>query len=276
MVSAMTFFSSCFVPKQAFETTGISTNGNSRQTGTSQAENKRVFQPSPVTGYRPAMIEAVIFDCDGVLVDSEVIAHEVEMLTLGEIGLSYDSHDFKARFMGMSDKAFHAALDADAQARLGRLIMAELGPRMKARFAAAMETRLAAIAGAHEAVDVLRGLKAVASSSTTQGLEKKLRLTGLWERFAPHIYSAEHVEHAKPAPDLFLLAARALHVSPSQCLVIEDSVNGVNAAHAAGMRVWGFMGGGHMDEHSRARLISARAERIVENWKEAAQLFAGL
>jgi HAD superfamily hydrolase (TIGR01509 family) len=222
------------------------------------------------------MIRAVIFDCDGVLVDSEVIAHEVEMLTLGEIGLTYDSHDFKARFMGMSDKAFHAALEADGQARLGRSIIEEIRPRMKARFVEAMETRLAAVAGVHEAVDAVRGAKAVASSSTTKGLEKKLRLTGLWDRFAPHVYSAEHVEHAKPAPDLFLLAARELSVAPSQCLVIEDSVNGVKAAHAAGMRVWGFMGGGHMDEHSRKRLVDARAERIVENWKEAAGLFAGL
>lgn len=222
------------------------------------------------------MIKAVIFDCDGVLVDSEVIAHEVEMLTLGEVGLTYDSHDFKARFMGMSDKAFRAALEADAQARLGRSIIEEIGPRMKERYATEMEARLTAIAGVHEAVDAVRGLKAVASSSTTKGLEKKLRLTGLWDRFAPHIYSAEHVEHSKPAPDLFLLTARELGVAPSQCLVIEDSVNGVNAAHAAGMRVWGFMGGGHMDEHSRKRLVAARAERIVENWVDAAELFLAL
>jgi HAD superfamily hydrolase (TIGR01509 family) len=222
------------------------------------------------------MIKAVIFDCDGVLVDSEVIAHEVEMATLGEIGLDYDSHDFKARFMGMSDKAFHAALEADGQARLGRSIVGEIVPKMKERYAAAMQTRLAAIAGVHDAVDAVHGLKAVASSSTTKGLEKKLRLTGLWDRFAPHVYSAEHVTHAKPAPDLFLLAARELGVAPDTCLVIEDSVNGVTAAHAAGMRVWGFMGGGHMDDHARERLIAANVARIVGNWKDAVPLLAAL
>lgn len=220
------------------------------------------------------MIKAVIFDCDGVLVDSEVIAHEVEMLTLGEIGLTYDSHDFKARFMGMSDTAFHAALEADGQARLGRSIIEEIRPRMKARFIEAMETRLAAVAGVHAAVDAVHVAKAVASSSTKKGLERKLRLVDLWDRFAPHVYSAEDVTHAKPAPDMFLLAARELGVAPSQCLVIEDSVNGVKAAHAAGMRVWGFMGGGHMDEHSRKRLTDAHVERIVENWADAAVLFA--
>jgi HAD superfamily hydrolase (TIGR01509 family) len=129
-----------------------------------------------------------------------------------------------------------------------------------------METRLAEVSGALAAVRSLRGLKAVASSSREAALEKKLRKTGLWEHFAPHVYSAEHVTHSKPAPDLFLHAANALGVSPGDCLVLEDSVNGVTAAHAAGMRVWGFMGGGHMDEHSRARLEGAKVERVIEDW----------
>jgi HAD superfamily hydrolase (TIGR01509 family) len=222
------------------------------------------------------MISAIIFDCDGVLVDSEVLAHAVESAVLGEIGLEYDPREFKARFMGMSDKAFHAALEADGQARLGRSILAEIAPRMKARYAEAIETKLAAVADAHAAVEAVRRPKAVASSSTAKGLESKLRKTGLWESFAPHVYSAEDVTHSKPAPDLFLLAAHSLGVAPAHCLVIEDSVNGVMAAHAAGMCVWGFMGGGHMDEDSRARLTAAGVERVVENWAEAAALFAAL
>ena len=222
------------------------------------------------------MISAVIFDCDGVLVDSEVLAHAVETAVLGEIGLDYDPGEFKARFMGMSDKAFHAALEADGQARLGRSILAEIVPRMKARYAEVIATKLAAVAGAHAAVDAVRRPKAVASSSTAKGLESKLKKTDLWDRFAPHVYSAEHVTHSKPAPDLFLLAAKSLGIVPARCLVVEDSVNGVVAAQAAGMRVWGFMGGGHMDEDSRARLRAAGVERIVENWAEAAALFAAL
>ncbi|HEY2071041.1 MAG TPA: HAD-IA family hydrolase [Rhizomicrobium sp.] len=217
------------------------------------------------------MIKAVIFDCDGVLVDSEAVYHEVELAVLAEMGLVYDRHDFKARFMGMSDKAFHAALEEDALTRLGHSLTGEIRPRMKARYAEASD-QLAAVPGAAQAVDAVRVLKAVASSSTTQALEYKLKLTGLWDRFAPHIYSAEHVAHAKPAPDLFLHAADALSVAPAECLVIEDSVNGVRAGHAAGMRVWGFMGGGHMDEQSRVRLADAQVERIVDDWKEAAIL----
>jgi HAD superfamily hydrolase (TIGR01509 family) len=209
---------------------------------------------------------ALIFDCDGVLVDSEVIAHEVESRILSSIGLHYDPHEFKARFMGMSDVAFRAALDADGIARLGRSILADIEGPMDAQYHHAMETRLTEVPGALAAVQSVRGLKAVASSSREAALEKKLKKTGLWEHFAPHVYSAEHVTHAKPAPDLFLHAADALKISPSDCLVIEDSVNGVTAAQAAGMRVWGFMGGGHMDEHSRARLQAAKVERVIEDW----------
>ena len=222
------------------------------------------------------MIKAVIFDCDGVLVDSEVIAHEVEIAVLAEIGLTYDSHDFITRFMGRSDAEFFRLLDADSRARLGRPILDEIRGPMKERYAKEIATRLAEVDGALAAIRACRLPKAVASSSTVRGLDTKLRKVGHWDHFAPHIYSAEHVTHSKPAPDLFLLAAKALDVAPQNCLVIEDSVNGVTAGIAAGMRVWGFGGGGHMTERLTARLTEAGAERIVANWAEAEALFAEL
>jgi HAD superfamily hydrolase (TIGR01509 family) len=222
------------------------------------------------------MISAVIFDCDGVLVDSEVLAHEVELAVLGELGLHYDHHDFTVRFMGRSDKVFFAMLDADAQERLGRPIGNEIRGPMRERYQQAIDTRLAEVPGALRAVASVRHAKAVASSSTEHNLEKKLRRTHLWDHFAPHVYSADHVEHSKPAPDLFLLTAKALDVDPAHCLVIEDSVNGVLAGRAAGMRVWGFLGGGHMSERMAAHLTEAGAERIVKDWSEAETLFAQL
>ncbi|HEY4122975.1 MAG TPA: HAD-IA family hydrolase [Rhizomicrobium sp.] len=221
-------------------------------------------------------ISPIIFDCDGVLVDSEVLAHEVEARVLSGIGLHYDPHEFKARFMGMSDAAFRAALEADGISRLGRSILPEIEGPMDAQYKHAIDTRLTAVRGALEAVRAVTGAKAVASSSQKAALEKKLRKTGLWDEFAPHVYSAQHVTHSKPAPDLFLHAANALGVSPADCLVIEDSVNGVNAGHAAGMRVWGFMGGGHMDEHSRARLEAARVERVIEDWPHFSRVLSSL
>ncbi|HXC57050.1 MAG TPA: HAD-IA family hydrolase [Rhizomicrobium sp.] len=218
----------------------------------------------------------MIFDCDGVLVDSEVLAHEVELAVLQGIGMPYDPHEFTARFMGTSDKAFFAMLEADGQARLGRSIVDEIRGPMNARYRQAVEERLTEVAGALSAIRALRLPKAVASSSTERGLAVKLKKVGHWEHFAPHIYSAEHVAHAKPAPDLFLLAAKALDVAPANCLVIEDSVNGVTAGRAAGMRVWGFRGGGHMTDRLAARLSEAGAERIVADWAQAEALFAAL
>ncbi len=222
------------------------------------------------------MIAAVIFDCDGVLVDSEVLAHEVEAAVLARFGLEYEHAEFRDRFMGMSDKAFHAALDEDAKLRLGRSIIAELVPQMRAHYGTALRERLAEVPGARACVAAVTQPKAVASSSTVESLAFKLKKAQLWDHFAPHIYSADHVVHSKPAPDLFLHAARALAVEPGACLVLEDSVNGVKAGLAAGMRVWGFSGGGHMDGKAAQNLLAAGAERIIANWQDARPALAEL
>jgi HAD superfamily hydrolase (TIGR01509 family) len=220
------------------------------------------------------MFGAVLFDCDGVLVDSEILAVEVETAMLVEFGLHYEIAQFKARFMGMSDQAFYAELNADALAQLARPLPNNFQADCTARLYGAVAERLDEVEGARLAVESLRRPRAVASSSTAEKLEIKLRKTGLYELFAPHIYSADHVAQAKPAPDLFLFAARALDVCPEDCLVFEDSVNGIRAARVAGMRAWGFAGGGHMDELACARLVDAGAERIVSSWAETTALLA--
>jgi HAD superfamily hydrolase (TIGR01509 family) len=221
------------------------------------------------------MVEAVIFDCDGVLVDSEVLALEVELAALSEIGLLYDEEDFKARFMGMSTPAFYDALEADRRARKGLSLPHDFRETCSARYRASWD-RLAEVPGARMAIERVAHPKAVASSSGADALARKLKLTELWELFAPHIYSADHVALAKPAPDLFLHAAGALNVSPERCLVLEDSSNGVIAARAAGMTVWGFMGGGHMNEAAGKRLMAAGAQRLVHNWEDAGEALSAL
>jgi HAD superfamily hydrolase (TIGR01509 family) len=222
------------------------------------------------------VVGAIIFDCDGVLVDSEVIAQEVETSMLAEIGLHYDRREFNVRFMGTSEAAYWELIEADGLARLGRSITAELRVPLDARIRVAFRERLAEVPGARAAVSSVRQLKAVASSSSLKSLRVKLKRADLWDPFAPHVYSADHVRHAKPAPDLFLHSAAMLNVAPRDCLVIEDSVNGVRAALAAGMRVWGFLGGSHHDEDSGTRLVNAGAERIVDDWPSAALLFQQL
>jgi HAD superfamily hydrolase (TIGR01509 family) len=216
--------------------------------------------------------QAVIFDCDGVLVDSEILALEVELAAAATVGLSYDLDEYKARFMGMTTPAFFELLEEDCRAKTGRDLPPDFRDACYGQYRAALSSRLTEVEGA---LDVVRGLgsrKAVASSSNADALEEKLRRTGLWEHFAPHVYSTDLVARGKPAPDIFLHAARMIDVLPQDCLVIEDSVNGVIAARAANMRVWGFLGGGHMNERAGKRLMDAGAERIVADWQEAAGL----
>jgi HAD superfamily hydrolase (TIGR01509 family) len=220
------------------------------------------------------LIKAVLFDCDGVLVDSEVIALRVEMEMLAEQGLHFTRDEYAARFMGLSTEAFHTAIDTEAHVRLGRPISEAI--RQSERLRAVMVAEMKAVPGVEAALAGLQLPKAIASSGSMEGLQRKLTRTGLWTLFEPHIYGADHVAQAKPAPDLFLHAAAALGVAPADCLVIEDSANGVKAGRAAGMTVWGFLGGGHADAALGERLTAAGAERLVADWPQAARLLAAL
>ena len=225
-------------------------------------------------GETGSQVKAVLFDCDGVLVDSEVIALRVELEMLAEQGLDFDRADYAARFMGLSTDAYHAAIDVEARARLGRPISESI--RQSDRLRTVMVAELTQVPGAAQAVASVTLPKAIASSGSMDGLERKLKRTGLWTLFDPHIYGADHVVNAKPAPELFLHAAVALGVVPADCLVIEDSRNGVIAARAAGMRVWGFLGGGHADDALGARLMQVGAERLLRDWPQAARLLSEL
>lgn len=217
--------------------------------------------------------DAVIFDCDGVLVDSEILAIEVEIAILAECGLVYPPDVYHHRFLGLNDAAYHAALDIDCLERTGAPLPEGFLRRARDQRWDACQDRLTEVAGCALAVAALGLPKAVASSSGAGFLREKLRLTGLLEAFDPHIYSADLVARAKPYPDVFLHAAGALGAAPGRCLAIEDSVNGVTSARSAGMVVWAFAGGGHMDPASSARLMEAGAERLVGSWDEAAALF---
>ena len=127
---------------------------------------------------------------------------------------------------------------------------------------------LRAITGAGQCAGQLTVAKAVASSSNEQLLQAKLARTELFGLFDPHIYSADRVNHGKPAPDIFLYAAERLSVDPHDCLVIEDSTNGVIAARAAGMAVWGFLGGGHVFDGHGDGLLAAGAARCVDDFSD--------
>lgn len=212
---------------------------------------------------------AVIFDCDGVLVDSEVLAIRGERAALGALGLDYSPEEYVRRFVGLHDGLFFDHLRADYSNAHGRdapedfedLVLAGRRREMGA---------LAVVEGAAEALLRARGkfgAIAVASSSRAHFLEGKLKRMALYDLAAPHVYSADLVAHGKPAPDVFLFAAERLGVPAPRCLVLEDSVNGVRAGIAAGMTVWGFTGGGHCYEGYAARLLEAGAHRVLADFK---------
>jgi len=210
-------------------------------------------------------MDAVIFDCDGVLVDSETIGQRIELAYLAEIGLPFEPDAYAERYTGRAGAEFHATLDEDHRRRLGRPLPEDFIENLHKRVWAEMDDSLTAIAGVHAAVDALTVPKAVASGSNIVSLEKKLRMVALFDSFAPHVYSSQLVARGKPSPDVFLHAARKLNIAPTRCVAVEDSVNGVLAARAAGMRVVGFCGGGHCARGHGERLSAAGAHDVVEH-----------
>jgi HAD superfamily hydrolase (TIGR01509 family) len=207
-------------------------------------------------------MDAVIFDCDGVLIDSETIAHEVELEAMNRLGLSFDSDRFKALFQGLGVKDWGEALDAHHRAELGTPLPGGFIEGLSAEITRRILADIRPITGAVDAVRAFRGLKAVASSSPKHELHGKVRGLGLWDVFDGHIYSGDDVARGKPAPDLFLLSAGRLGVQPARCVVIEDSVNGVKAGVVAGMTVWGFVGGPHCLADQAQRLSDAGAAHV--------------
>lgn len=212
--------------------------------------------------------DAIIFDCDGVLVDSEVLAIRGERSALEALGLAYTPEEYVRRFVGLHDAAFFDQLKEDHRTRLKREAPPDFEERVLDGRRREMHA-LTVIAGADSALIAARdrfGRIAVASSARAVFLESKLKRMGLYDYAAPHVYSADLVAAGKPQPDIFLYAAAKIGAEPSRCLVLEDSVNGVKAGLAAGMTVWGFTGGGHCFAGYGERLAAAGAQGIISDY----------
>ena len=184
-------------------------------------------------------LQLVIFDCDGVLVDSERLAVRVEAAVLAELGWPLSQAEVVERFMGRS-QAFTAQAILD---RLGGRLPDDWQDRLDRRYRAAFDAELTPVDGIVEALDRIATPTCVASSGSHEMLRHTLGLTGLYQRFEGRIFSASEVAEGKPAPDLFLHAAARLGAEPAACAVVEDSRYGVEAARAAGMRAFGYTGG---------------------------------
>ncbi|OZI73971.1 HAD family hydrolase [Bordetella genomosp. 12] len=205
-----------------------------------------------------ANTQLVIFDCDGVLIDSEIIAAHAQSRALAAHGIEISPLDAARRFAGIPDHDMWLTLQAEANTTLP----ADFELEYAAQLARIFETELRALPHARELIDTLRARGVpycVASSSTPDKLHTALGLTGLWPWFEPHVFSVSQVRRGKPAPDIFLFAAAQMGVAPAHCLVIEDSVPGVTAARAAGMPALGYTGASHIAPGHDARLRQAGA-----------------
>jgi HAD superfamily hydrolase (TIGR01509 family) len=211
--------------------------------------------------------ELVVFDCDGVLVDSEALVVEVEAALLTEAGFELSADDVIDRFVGLSYPTMMAAIEAE----FGRAVPEELDQRVQQAALDRLASDVQAVPGMAELLADLDGPRCVASSSDLDRITMSLSVSGLHGFFpADSIFSAQMVDRPKPAPDLFLLAADSLGVDPRACVVIEDSPHGVEGAVAAGMTAVGLLAGGHVGPNLAPRLREAGAAAVFPTAAELA------
>ena len=185
------------------------------------------------------MPRLVIFDCDGVLVDSERLAIKVDVDVMSRVGWRLTEAEAIEQFVGLS----MAQIRAKVEARIGRCLPGTWEEDFNASLRQRYQAELRPVEGIVEALDSIEHGSCVASSGTHDKIRFSLSLTGLYSRFSGRIFSASEVSNGKPAPDLFLHAAKSMGVRPKDCAVVEDSAPGVVAALAAGMTVFAYAGG---------------------------------
>ncbi len=213
-------------------------------------------------------IDLVIFDCDGVLINSEEIASAVCVEALAELGLRLTLQQYASRYSGRPVADAWRLVEADHGKPLPTGFREKVDTEVLRRFSLSLEP----IDGV---VDMLKGLRlprCVASSTTLPLLKGNLAQVGLAGFFDPSVFSVSQVKRGKPAPDVFLFAASQMGADPHRCLVIEDSAAGVTAARRAGMRAIGFSGGGHTAPDHAEKLTAQGAFAVVHAMRELATL----
>ena len=213
----------------------------------------------------------VIFDCDGVLVDSELIDARIRSECFRVEGFPITAEDLQES-PGISG----VGLAEMIRRRFGRPLPEGFMQATRAKIMSAFTDELRAIEGISELLGSLTMPLSVASNSHLDRVRHSLEVTGLLQFFDPHVFSAIMVERGKPAPDLFLFAAERLNVSPADCLVVEDSVHGIIAGQAAGMEVVGFCGGSHCQTDHSEHLIGAGCERVFARMSEIGEFLCSL
>jgi HAD superfamily hydrolase (TIGR01509 family) len=214
--------------------------------------------------------DLIIFDCDGVLVDSEVISCSVHAEVLTRNGYPITSEQVFDRFLGRS--ARQAVIEVEAE--LGRRLPDDFDAQLKGQIYSTFRESLAPTPHIHEALAAITQPVCVASSGSHERMRISLGCTSLYDRFAPNIFSSSEVRNGKPAPDLFLFAAERMAIAPGRCVVVEDSVSGIAGAIAAGMTVLGYCGGSHCRPGYADTLRRAGATATFADMRELPKLIA--
>ena len=208
----------------------------------------------------------IIYDFDGVIADSEVVANTVVAEMVTSLGLPTTLQDSYSLYMG---KRF-AEVTEVVERSIGRALPPTFAAECQARTLARFRDELRVVDGAREYIAAFAHIpRCIASSSSPDRLALCLDVLGLQSLFGPHVFSASAVARGKPHPDIFLHAAQEMGVSPAKCIVLEDSPSGVEAAIAAGMMVIGILAASHIQSKQRARLYSAGAHRVAQSFREA-------
>jgi HAD superfamily hydrolase (TIGR01509 family) len=218
--------------------------------------------------------DLIIFDCDGVLVDSEIIAADVESKLLTEAGYPISVEEMAERFAGMTWKNILLQVEREASIPLSASLLDKSEKLLDMR----LESDVQAVAGVEFAVSRLSMKRCICSNSSSKRLDMMLTKVGLKQLFAPNIFSAKDLgpDRAKPKPDIYLHGAAQMGVSPARTVVVEDSVHGIHAARAAGMRVVGFTGGAHTYPAHADRLMDAGAETVISRMNDLPGVVAAL
>lgn len=209
-------------------------------------------------------IDLVIFDCDGVLIDSEVISARILIAQLGRVGVHVDFPYVQKHFLGRS----WTKVAAEVRISYGLDLDSDFEEQYRSDLLEAFETELQSVHGVETVIDKLGVASCVATSSSPKRARRSLVLTGLSHFFSDRLFTASQVKNGKPAPDLFLFVADAMGVTPSRCLVIEDSMPGIFAAQEAGMPVWRFIGGSHLHGIPRDDLDHGGTLTVFDKWTQ--------
>lgn len=215
----------------------------------------------------------LIFDCDGVLVDSENLAAKAEAAALRVAGCNISEAEIANRFAGMTSDQMIDNLSKNQCIIIDSIKYSQCFEEIRFNL---FENHLKRIPDVHNALETIPFKKCVASNSDPKRLHHSLSITNLKAYFGSNIFSAAEVGKPKPAPDLFNHISIKLHVSPTSCIVIEDSLSGVKAARAAKMRTIGFVGGSHCKQGCEEQLQEAGAELIVHKMADLPSALAAL